>query len=104
MSDEARAIRYRKAKAAETEVGRRLLLALGRLSASRSDNVAQVFHAVHYIQYGYATDSGTRPPEAPDVTFDQRTAEELVTALNWLLLRAYNAKLTVGEVDGLPDD
>ena len=102
--NEARAERYRRGKRAEAEVARRLTLALDRLGASRGDNVAQVFHAVHYIQYGYAGDSRTLPADAPDITFDQRTAEELVTTLSWLLIRAYNTKLTVGETDALPDD
>ena len=95
---------YHRGKRAETEVGRRLTMALDRLSASRGDNVAQVFHAVHAIQYGYMDANRDRPSQAPDVTFGQLTAEELVATLSWLLTLAYNAKFTVGEAEALPDD
>jgi hypothetical protein len=101
---EARAERYRRSKSAEAEVGRRLGLALDRLSAASGGNVAQVFHAVHYIQRGYADDSRLRPADSPDVTFPQATSEELVTTLNWLLTLARNAKWTVAEVEALPDE
>lgn len=102
--NEERAERYRRGRAAETEIARRLARALDRLNVSRGDNVAQVFHAVHFIQYGYAGDSRDRPPESPDITFDQRTAQDLVSTLSFLLHNASNAKLTVGESDALPDE
>ncbi len=99
-TEAARAERYRKGKAAEAEVMRRIELALDRLNVaqqSEGGNPAQFLHAVHYLQRGWADDSRSVPAEAPDVHLTHDYAEEIALRLNSMLTWTKNARSTFGE-------
>ena len=98
-ANEARAARYRKSKAAQAEIERRVLLALDRLRVAADPNPAQFLHAVHYLDRGYANDSRIVPPEAPDFHVDHETAERVALDLYMMLVWATNARSTVGEAE-----
>lgn len=98
----ARDERYRRGKAAQKEVDRRLTLAIDRLRVaieSGGGNPAQFLHAVHYIQRGWADDSRIVPREAPDVHISQGEAEAIALKLHGLLQLATNTRSTFGEAE-----
>jgi hypothetical protein len=105
---EDREERYRRNKAAEDEVLRRLTLAVDRLrvvaefgDAGSSGVVAQTLHAVHFLERGWAgaQDSRTLPRDAPDFRISHEEAEDLATGLAGMLMLARNATYTAGEAD-----
>jgi hypothetical protein len=97
-SAEARAKRWDRSKAAQTEVERRLSLALDRIRVANDPNPAQFIHAIHYIQRGWATGDAA-PGEAPYLNLTHEHAERIALDLHTLYVWALNAKLTVAEAD-----
>lgn len=94
-----REAQYRRSKAAQTEVERRLTLAVDRLRVARDPNPAQILHAVHYLDRGWADDSRSVPPDSPDFRLGHDTAERLALDLYTMLTWATNAKSTFGEAE-----
>lgn len=104
-----RSERYRRGKAAEAEVLRRLTLALDRLNVNAQSDQggipAQFLHAVHYLERGWTgsfspeNDSRSVPRDAPDFNLGAIEAEALALALHHMFLIARNAKWTVAETD-----